>query len=236
MEHNPILLSTVFCGPSGISFLIVPDFEVILAQIFFRCVNFYSLSNSFLLQIFNGLNWGRRGLGLSQHTSTPSTELRLNRKQIRYLPMSGKPSKYKNVNLNKSLSNLTSIYCDPSDFSGSTLSLPTTSFTDLAHKDSTSQRLTKMCQGFVNYDLTLSFLTFDDVTKPLDEGAFISVGKVLLNAEADKVATCLATETASILTLNWLSNPEDGISPPSDGYSLLLWPAANGYRRDLFNR
>ncbi|KAL5964332.1 hypothetical protein TSMEX_007900 [Taenia solium] len=185
---------------------------------------------------FSGLNSGRRGLGLSQYASTPPTGLKLDRKRIRYLPMSGKPSHYRNVSLNKSLGNLTSIYCDPSNFSGSTLSLPTTSFTDLTHKDTTSQRLTKMCQGFVNYNLTLPFLTFDDVSKPLDESAFISVGKVLLNAKADTVATCLAIETASILTLNWLPTPGDDISLPSDGYSLLLWPAANGYRRDLFNR
>uniref|UniRef100_A0A0R3VZF3 Rho-GAP domain-containing protein n=1 Tax=Taenia asiatica TaxID=60517 RepID=A0A0R3VZF3_TAEAS len=184
---------------------------------------------------FSGLNSGR-SLGLSQYASTPPTEPKLDRKRIRYLPMSGKPSQYRNVNLNKSLGNLTSIYCDPSNFSGSTLSLPTTSFTDLTHKDTTSQRLTKMCQGFVNYNLTLPFLTFDDVPKPLDEDAFISIGKVLLNAKADTVATCLAMETASILTLNWLPIPGDDITLPSDGYSLLLWPAANGYRRDLFNR
>ncbi|VDM25311.1 unnamed protein product [Hydatigera taeniaeformis] len=183
-----------------------------------------------------GLNSGWRGPGLSQYASIPPIGLRLNRKQIRYLPMSGKPFQSKNVNLNKSLGNLASIYCDPSNLAGSTLSLPTTSFIDPMHKNTPSQRLTKMCQGFVNYDLTLACLTSIDITKPLDEAAFITVGRILLNAGANMVATCLAIETASILTLNWLPTSEDGILLPSDGYSLLLWPAANGYRKDLFNR
>ncbi|KAH9286322.1 hypothetical protein ECG_01805 [Echinococcus granulosus] len=186
--------------------------------------------------VFGGLNPGGRDLGSSQYAPTPPTGRRLNRKRIRYLPMNEKPSHYENFKLNKSLGNLTSIYCDPSNFCGSTLSLPTTSFTDLINKDTAFQQLTGMCQGFVNYDLALTFLTFIDVARILDEDAFYFVGKILLNAGVDAVAACLATETASILTLSWLPDSGDSISLPSDGYSLLLWPAANGYRRDLFNR
>ncbi|KAM7540113.1 hypothetical protein Aperf_G00000027025 [Anoplocephala perfoliata] len=180
---------------------------------------------------FNGQIPNTNHLNFSKHTSKPPVVCRLQRRQVRYLPMNEKPPKYKNKNLNKSLGNLRSIYCDPSNFSQSTISLPTAS-----DCESSFQRLTKMCQGLVNYDLALTFLNFVDVAKPLDEDAFSAVTKVILSAAPETVADCLANETASILVLNWLSDSGNVTGLPTDGYSLLLWPAANGFRWDLYNR
>ncbi|VDL58785.1 unnamed protein product [Hymenolepis diminuta] len=160
---------------------------------------------------------------------------KLQRQQMRHPPMHDKPLKYQNKCLNKSLGHLNTIYCNPTTFTRSTLSLPTTRF-DAFPKNSTFQCLTNMCHGFINYDLALAFLNFIDVAKPLDEEAFGAVSRVILSAGVDAVAGCLAYETTSILVLNWLSKPGTVNTLPSDGYSLLLWPAANGFRRDLFNR
>lgn len=163
---------------------------------------------------------------------------RLQRQQIRYLPMSEKPSKFQNRHLNKSLGHLNTIYCDPNTFSQSTSSLPTSSsYFDSASKDSVVRHLTNMCQGFIKYDLNLAGLNFIDVSKPLDEEAFDAMSRVLISSGVDMVSNCLVNETVSIMVLNWLPDPGHSVTNlPTEGYSLLLWPAANGFRRDLFNR
>lgn len=188
------------------------------------------------IQSFTAQLSDAKQLNFSKYNSTSPVGCRLQRRQVRYLPMNEKPSKYENKGFNKSLGNLNSVYCDPSTFNQSTLSLPTTSDCDSFSKDCTFKRLTKMCQGLVNYDLALTFLNFVDVAKPLDKDAFSVVTKIILSSEPETVATCLANETASILVLNWLPDSGNVAGLPTDGYSLLLWPAANGFRRDLYNR
>ena len=150
--------------------------------------------------------------------------------------MDEKPLQYKDNRLNKSLGNLASIYCDPSNFRGSTLSLPISTLPESDPIDTKYQRLTQLCRGFINYDFSLFCLATVKVTKPLDVNVIQYVGKILFNAGIDIVSTCLAIETSSILLFKWLPTSGSTGSLPSDGYSLLLWPAANGYRRDLFNR
>ncbi|VDN98700.1 unnamed protein product [Rodentolepis nana] len=175
-------------------------------------------------------------LSLPECTASSPVRCKLQRQQIRYLPMNDKPPKYQNKNPNMSLGHLNTVSCESKSFSRSTLSLPTCSRFDASPKDSTFQYLVNMCQGFINYDLGLTFLNFIDVAKPLDEEAFDAVSRVVLSAGVDTVAGCLGNETASILALNWLSEAGTSNSLPTDGYSLLLWPAANGFRRDLYNR
>nr|CUU98376.1 hypothetical transcript [Hymenolepis microstoma] len=175
-------------------------------------------------------------LSLPECTSSSPLCRKLQRQQIRYLPMNDKPPKSQNKNPNNSLSHLNTICCESKTFSRSTFSLPTSSRFDASPKDSAFQYLVNMCQGFINYDLALTFLNFIDVAKPLDEEAFDAVSRVILSAGVDTVAGCLGNGTASILVLNWLSDAGTANILPTDGYSLLLWPAANGFRRDLYNR
>ncbi|VDD82093.1 unnamed protein product [Mesocestoides corti] len=187
-------------------------------------------------KVANNYNKHVESRSLPRNSSNSSVTPRLNRKQIRYLPMADKPTHFGQANTNRSLCNLTSIYCDPSAFGGSTLSLPSISATDLPSTATISYRLATMCRGFIDYDLTHAQVPIGKVAKPLDFDIWEAVGRYLLAAGAKNVAACLVAETANLLLLKWVSIELPNTSQPSDGFSLLLWPAANGYRRDLFNR
>uniref|UniRef100_A0A0X3PNG5 Tyrosine-protein kinase Fps85D n=1 Tax=Schistocephalus solidus TaxID=70667 RepID=A0A0X3PNG5_SCHSO len=106
-------------------------------------------------------------------------------------------------------------------------------------------QLDVLCQGFINYDLTCAEilpshfeLPCDDNVKPLNSTMWQSIGAFLLSeVQPSNLARALALEYVHLLMLRWATASSTPTSSgPSDGFSLILWPAANGYREDLFNR
>lgn len=151
--------------------------------------------------------------------------------------MDDKTLHYRNTLSNHIPRKETSSYCDPSSLHTSTYNpLTPISGSASSSSDASQHKLSRLCQGFVNYDLALDFPAFCDVTKPLDAEIFHAVAKTLLTNGADVVADAISAETSRLLTLNWVPQLAESGSLPPNGYSLLLWPAAGGFRRDLFNR
>ncbi|BHF59610.1 hypothetical protein SprV_0100257100 [Sparganum proliferum] len=124
-------------------------------------------------------------------------------------------------------------------------SKPPLPLTSSRPQSAVSLQLDVLCQGFINYDLTraerLSTIfesQYEDNFKPLDRTLWQSIGTFLLSdVQPSNLAKALSLECVHLLMLRWANSPSTSASSgPSDGFSLILWPAANGYREDLLNR
>lgn len=104
-------------------------------------------------------------------------------------------------------------------------------------------KLDSMCDGFIDYDLRLAELPLATGTdeEALDFMIWCDISAFLLadNIGARELSRHLSLETANLMLLKW--DEADHLttstsSGPSNGFSLILWPAANGFREDIVNR
>lgn len=188
-------------------------------------------------------------LNIARNTALPPfSGRRINRKQIRYLPMDQKPADFHRPSLNRSLGNLSSIYIDPSTLSGSTLSLPSFVSQEQEQKrpnslqlsDNPTVRLDRLCRGFIDVEIQSTHAPVisneQSSDNPPDGEAWELIALYLLDKGSEMTAKALSKETARILLLRWAPASSGMNAQPAHGFALMLWPAANGFRRDLYYR